>query len=144
MRDPVTQKVFEREFNTTGLSSSDAMWRCEELLIEMRKEAGALAGQWLAENGYFNGDIDSSIHPYDLTHRCVVRVILRCFGLPLRVDEDQSRAVEACRRYFDHCERVSVTAEGKDCNSIEMAVRMSLKSEARNAVMPNQPEVSGE
>lgn len=125
---------FDAEFNTSGLSPEDRKGRVEELLIELRKEAGKFAGEWLAENGYFNGNILSSAHDNDMTNHCRVEVVLTCYGLPLRVDEDQLRAVEACKRYFDHCERVSITGAGGGCDSIEMAVRQSLKKEARNAV----------
>lgn len=45
------------------------------------------------------------------------------------------RAVEACRRYFDHCRRVSLSARGAGCDSAEMDVRMSLMNEAAASVL---------
>jgi len=51
----------------------------------------------------------------------------------VRID-DLDRAVDASRRYFEHCERVSLSARGAGCDSGEMAVRQSLKQDARNAV----------
>lgn len=133
MKEPETQDRFDAEFNTSGLSPEDCMSRVEELLIELRQEAGKRAGEWLAKNGYFNGDIQGNVDHHKITNHCRVEVVLTCYGLPLRIDEDQLRAIEACKRYFDHCERVSITGAGKGCNSIEMAVRQSLKQEARDA-----------
>jgi hypothetical protein len=51
-------------------------------------------------------------------------------------DRDRlDRAVEACRRYFDHCRRVSLSARGAGCDSAEMDVRMSLMNEAAASVL---------
>jgi hypothetical protein len=44
------------------------------------------------------------------------------------------RQVEASRRYFEHCQRVSLSARHAGCESGEMDVRMSLKREAEEAV----------
>ncbi len=134
MKDPETQERFGIEFNTSGLSPEDSRDRAEDLLIELRQKAGALAGEWLAGNGYFNGNVQRSVNYNEMTNHCRVGVVLTCYGLPLRIDEDQMRAVEACKRYFEHCERVSISGEGKGCDSVEMSVRQSLKKEARNAV----------
>lgn len=137
MKDAESQERFDAEFKTSGLSPEECMSRVEELLIELRQEAGKLAGEWLATNGYFNGDVEGHVYHHEMTHRCEVVVTLTCYGLPLRIDEDQTRAIEACKRYFDHCERVSISSRGKGCDSVEMAVRQSLKQEARDAVYAN-------
>lgn len=54
------------------------------------------------------------------------------------------RTIEACARYFDHCERVSLSARGVGCDSAEMDVRQSLKSDAATLIrlgktMPTAP-----
>lgn len=51
----------------------------------------------------------------------------------VRID-DLDRAVDAARRYFDHSERVSLSAHHASSDSSEMAVRLSLKTEARDAI----------
>lgn len=132
MRTPESQETFDAEFKTSGLSLEECMSRVEDLLIELRIEAGKLAGEWLSKNGYFNGGIEGNVQHYPNTNRCVVEVVLSCYGLPLAIDDDYPKAIEACRRYFDHCERVSLSGPG--CNSIEMSVRKSLKEDARNSV----------
>lgn len=43
-------------------------------------------------------------------------------------------AVEAGYRYFDHCQRVSLSARHAGCNSPEMGVRLALMREAREAI----------
>jgi len=47
--------------------------------------------------------------------------------------EQLQRRLEACRRYFEHCERVSLSAQHATCDSGEMQVRMALKREAIEA-----------
>ena len=136
MKEPESQERLDAEFNISGLSPEDCMSRVEDLLIELRQAAGMRAGEWLAQNGYFNGDIQGNVHHHGMTNCCRVEVVLTCFGLPLRIDEDQLRAIESCKRYFEHCERVSITGTGRGCDSVEMAVRQSLKREARDAVLP--------
>lgn len=44
---------------------------------------------------------------------------------------DLERNIEACRRYFEHTERVSISQ--LPCASKEMAVRQALKQEAKEA-----------
>lgn len=41
---------------------------------------------------------------------------------------------EACRRYFEHCQRVSLSARHARTDSAEMSVRMSLREDAINAL----------
>lgn len=53
-------------------------------------------------------------------------------AVPREKHERLQRAVAACSRYFDHCERVSVSQHRSD--SGQMAVRMALRNEAREAV----------
>ena len=53
-----------------------------------------------------------------------------------RERDEQAKAIHACYRYFEHCQRVSLSARHAGCDSGEMAVRLSLKEEARAAVMP--------
>ena len=53
-------------------------------------------------------------------------------AVPREERERLQRTVEACSRYFEHCERVSVSQHRSD--SGQMAVRMALRNEAREAV----------
>lgn len=46
---------------------------------------------------------------------------------------DLERKLEACRRYFEHAERISVSANHAASDSALMNVRMSLKQEAKEA-----------
>lgn len=62
------------------------------------------------------------------------KTLLRMALLLVDTIETQERTIEACRRYFEHCERVSVSARGKGCDSAEMSVRMALHREARDAI----------
>mgnify|MGYP006268980323 CR=1 FL=1 len=60
-----------------------------------------------------------------------------CFRRPVDAvsreeHERLQRAVEACSRYFEHCDRVSVSQQRSD--SGQMGVRMALRNEAREAV----------
>ena len=48
--------------------------------------------------------------------------------------EQLRRTAEACRRYFDHCQRVSLSARHAGSDSGEMAVRMALKKEAEESL----------
>lgn len=98
MKYAESQERFDAEFKTSGLSPEECMSRVEELLIELREEAGKMAGEWLAKNGYFNGDLQGIVYHHEMTNRCRVEVVLTCYGLPLRIDEDQTRAIEACKR----------------------------------------------
>ena len=63
--------------------------------------------------------------------------LMGCFrrpvdAVPREEGERLQRAVEACSRYFEHCERVSVSQQRSD--SGQMAVRMALRNEARETV----------
>ena len=53
-------------------------------------------------------------------------------AVPFEEHERLQRAIEACSRYFEHSERVSVSQSRSD--SGQMAVRMALRNEAREAV----------
>ena len=53
-------------------------------------------------------------------------------AVPREEYEQLQRAVEACSRYFEHCERVSVSQQRSD--SGQMNVRMALRNEAREAI----------
>ena len=53
-------------------------------------------------------------------------------AVPREEHERLQRAVEACSRYFEHCERVSVSQHRSD--SGQMAARMALRNEAREAI----------
>lgn len=44
--------------------------------------------------------------------------------------DDLERAVHAAWRYFDHWERVSLSAHGAGCDSAALDVRLALKREA--------------
>ena len=57
-------------------------------------------------------------------------------AVPREEYERLQRAVEACSRYFEHCERVSVSQSRSD--SGEMAVRMALRNEAREATQKSK------
>jgi hypothetical protein len=48
--------------------------------------------------------------------------------------QELDRALYSAKRYFEHCERVSISGRGKGCDSAEMEVRMSLKQEAYDSV----------
>ena len=61
-------------------------------------------------------------------------------GMWLDRTEQLSRTVEACRRYFEHTQRVSVSSNS--CKSGQMAVRMALKAEAAEAVRKIDLETS--
>ena len=50
------------------------------------------------------------------------------------VVKDLQKRLEACRRYFDHCERISLSSRHAGTDSIEMDVRMSLRGDAVEAV----------
>lgn len=50
-----------------------------------------------------------------------------------RIIGDLERRLEACRRYFEHTERVSVSSQHAACDSSLMDVRMALKREAKEA-----------
>jgi hypothetical protein len=43
-------------------------------------------------------------------------------------------AVDACRRYFDHCQQSVATGSYRQIGGDEMAVRMQLKAAAREAI----------
>ena len=69
--------------------------------------------------------------------RPVPEDLMGCFrrpvdAVPREEGERLQRAVEACSRYFEHCERVSVSQQRSD--SGQMAVRMALRNEARETV----------
>ena len=130
MKEPESQEHFDSFFNTSGLSVNDCMSRVEELLVELRHKTSKLATEWILTHGYFNGRIDNTVRTHSLTNMCQVTVTLTCYGLPLRIDDEHLRAIEACKRYFEHCRRVSISAGHKGCDSGEMAVRMALKGEA--------------
>ena len=49
------------------------------------------------------------------------------------------RAFEACKRYFEHCERTTISTRGCD-SDIMMSVRMSLKKEAKEALLAVEEE----
>lgn len=48
--------------------------------------------------------------------------------------ETLQRTKEACFRYFDHRERVSLSARHAGCDSAEMGVRMALMREAKESL----------
>ena len=59
------------------------------------------------------------------------------FGPLADAIEKQERTLEACRRYFEHCNHVSIASlvyAGKGCDSPEMSARMALYREARDAI----------
>ena len=49
------------------------------------------------------------------------------------VVEGLQRRLEACRRYFEHCQRVSLSAQHAACDSGVMRVRVALMREAAEA-----------
>ena len=53
-------------------------------------------------------------------------------AVPREEHERLRRALDACGRYFEHCERVSVSQHRSD--SKQMYVRMALRNEAREAI----------
>ena len=57
-------------------------------------------------------------------------------AVPREEHERPQRAVEACSRYFEHCERVSVSQRRSD--SGQMDVRIALRNEAREAIQKLQ------
>lgn len=85
MKEPESQETLDAEFDVHDLTAKECMGKVEDLLISLRKDAAALAGEWLVKHGYFNGDINNHVSANDNT--IIVSVVLTCYGLPLRVDD---------------------------------------------------------
>ena len=47
---------------------------------------------------------------------------------------DMVKAVDAAKKYFEHCQRVSLSARGAKCDAAEMAIRISFRDDAIKAL----------